>query len=109
MYEADDVGGANAVEMGLGGKDAPTRVKKQIKTINMPLEKRFKLEEEKKDVIQIKHQGGAKEVEYIPMAERKKQEARKAREGGGDDGPRGGRRERRGIKELGFKTPFKNK
>jgi hypothetical protein len=55
MYEADDVGGANAVEMGLGGKDAPTRVKKQLKTINMPLEKRFKLEGEEKDVVQIKH------------------------------------------------------
>ena len=111
LYEADEIGGdANdaTLHLGLGDNEASNRVKQQIRRMNMPLEKRFKImQEEKSDVIQVKSKGGSKEITYIPLAARRKHELNSKKERGDEGAEGSSRRERRGIKELGLKSPFK--
>ena len=134
LYEADDLGtaggndgGAAIVHMaGLGNTSATSRVKQQIRTMNMPLGKRTKLLQDEQSYIstqvananggvaKVTTKGGSKEVTYIPLDKRRKLEeaARKKQQEEEDDENyrRGkGKRQRRGIKDLGFKVPFKNK
>jgi hypothetical protein len=113
LYEAGDLGTANdaAVHMGLGDKRASMQVKNQIRTMNMPLGKRFQQQKEKKEeaIVQTKVKGGTREITYVPLDTRKKLEAKKLqhqRESSDSSGR--GKRQRRGIKDLGFKTPFQN-
>jgi hypothetical protein len=115
MYEAGDLGTANdaAVHMGLGDKHASMRVKNQIRTMNMPLGKRFQQQKEKKEeaIVQTKVKGGTREITYVPLDTRKKLEAKKLqheRESSDSQASGRGKRQRRGIKDLGFKTPFQN-
>jgi ribosome biogenesis protein ENP2 len=115
MYEADeyDVGG-DAVKLGLRGSD-DTVSRKRKEMVEMTLGERKKMQEEiaknKGETMRgtIKGEGATREVTFIPedvLKRRAKAEAdRKAARG--DDNRR--QRKRRGIKDLGFKTPFKNK
>jgi hypothetical protein len=116
MYEAEDLGDANDAALahsGLGERDASSKVKNKIRKMNMPLEKRFQMEEEEEEAVKPKlkvtNKGGAKELTYVPINAKKKREEEKKREE--DSNGRGGRSkgQRRGDKDLGFKSPFKNR
>ena len=112
MYEADDLGDANpaAVHAGLGEADASKRVKEKIRDMTLPLEKRLQKKEEENPYIQVTRKGGAKEITYIPKDSRKKrgdQQLGVVRKDSSEH--RGSKRQRRGVKDLGFKTPFKNR
>lgn len=117
MYEAEDLGDANDAALhhaGLGETTASSRVKDKIRKMNMPLEKRFRMEAEEEAVVKItKNQGGSKEISYIPLDVRKKRlEEQKQREAEEEENRHGhgrSKRQRRGVKEFGFKTPFKNR
>jgi ribosome biogenesis protein ENP2 len=111
MYEADDLGDANedvAVHAGLGEQSATNRVKDKIRKMNMPLEKRFQVEEEDEPVMKVVNKGGTKEITYIPVDARKKREEKKKAEESNERG--GSKRQRRGVGELGLaRAPFKNR
>ena len=115
MYEADDLGDANDVALshsGLGERNASSRVKDKIRKMNMPLEKRFQVEEGgggefEKPVLNVTNTGGGKEITYMPKDSRKKQDEQKKQESGPGMERGGRKRQRRSVKELGFKTPFK--
>lgn len=112
MFEADDLGDANeaAVHAGLGEADASRRVKEKIRDMNMPLEKRFKKQEEESPHVQVTRKGGAKEITYIPRDSRKKREDGRQDTEMDSTGQSGqSKRQRRGMKDLGFKAPFKNR
>ena len=104
MFEADAPDAA--VQMGLGDSSASQLAKKKAKTMNIPLEKRFQMEEFN-DSSGIKSTRGSKEMTYIPKDSRKKdvgeQSSRRSESGSSS------KRQRRGVKDLGFKTPFKNR
>ncbi|KAL3913911.1 MAG: hypothetical protein SGILL_006306 [Bacillariaceae sp.] len=106
MYEADDLGDDNnsTLHASLGEGYASQKVKEKIRRMNMSLEKRLQLEEKDAPAMKVTGSGGTKEITYIPKSEKKKQDAN-------DDPKRSGRsgRSRRGIKDLGFRTPFKNR
>mmetsp|Transcript_8123 Transcript_8123/g.10319 ORF Transcript_8123/g.10319 Transcript_8123/m.10319 type:complete len:824 (+) Transcript_8123:98-2569(+) len=117
MYEADeyDDSGDVAVKIGLGDTDTTTAMKLRRDEIGMSLGDRIKLKEEKSNIIgetrriKVKGKGTMKEVSYVPKDALKKREAAKAEVDKGSEIDEGHKRKRRGIKELGFKTPFKNK
>jgi hypothetical protein len=102
MYEADD-GNQNAVDIGLGDASANDRVKRRKQEMHMPLEERMNLERNKvgNTKLQVRGDGVSREVTYIPKDTLKKQERQR------DAKDRKGR-SRRGVKDLGFKTPFKH-
>jgi len=114
MYEADDYdqGGADAIQIGLGSSTGKT-IKRRQKEINMTLEDRLKLQSEKLSQIgetrrsNVKGEGAVREVTYIPkdVQAKKEMELKKREQSRSYDSEK---RKRRGIKELGFKTPFKN-
>ncbi|GFH49394.1 hypothetical protein CTEN210_05870 [Chaetoceros tenuissimus] len=115
MYEADDYGTGvtDAVKLGLGDADQET-FKKRKKMVSMSISDRMKLEEEKRAVMgetkrtRVKGEGATREITFIPkdvLKKRAEEEARRKEERNSD----GRKRSRRGIKELGLKTPFKNK
>ena len=111
LYEADDLGEANDAALshaGLGEKNASSQVKDKIRKMNMPLEKRFQMEEEEDAFVKVTNKGGSKEVTYVPIAARKKREEEKKRQEESQDRSRS-KRQRRGVKDLGFQTPFKNR
>lgn len=103
MYEADDLGETNpaVVHASLGEVDAYARVKKKIKDMNMPLEKRFKHKEEENPYVKVTGKGGSKEITYVPK------DARKKREEQGLENGSASKHQRRGIKELGLRRPAK--
>lgn len=117
MYEAGDYdeSGADAIQIGLGNSGTKTLEKRQ-KEINMSLEDRILLENEKSSNIvgktrrlNVKGEGATKEVTYIPkdvQNKKEKEQQKRDQESGEHDAQT--KRRRRGIKELGFKTPFKN-
>lgn len=109
MYEADDLGDANnaALHASLGENSAAKKVKDKIRRMNMPLEKRFQVEEEETPYVKVTKKGGSKEITYIPKDSRKKG-TRNGTERGSKRNDQS-QRHRRGIKDLGFKTPFKNR
>lgn len=100
IYEADDAN-HSAVDVGLGDASASDRIKRRKQEMHMTLEERLKLEGSKEgsSKLQIRGDGVSREVTYIPKDTLKKQERLKEKDRKG--------RSRRGIKDLGFKTPFK--
>ena len=62
-------------------------------------------------VFKVKGEGSSKEVSYVPRDVRKKLEAEQARKAAAAEERRdsSNKRKRRNVKDLGFKTPFKNK
>lgn len=114
MYEADDLGDANnvALHAGLGEESASSKVKEKLHRMNMPLGERFKMRDDEEQIVKINIKGGSKEITYVPKGSRKKRQEQPG-EGKEDEEVRatGGRsrRNRRGVKDLGFKTPFKKR
>ena len=102
MYEADDAN-QNAVDIGLGNASANDRVKRRKQEMSMSLEERLSLERNKERTtkLQVRGDGVSREVTYVPRDTLKKQERQKEK-----DSRR--RRSRRGVKDLGFKTPFQH-
>jgi hypothetical protein len=106
LYEAEDLGDTNhvVVHAGLGEQDASNRVKDKLHKLNMPLEKRMMESQEQASVVKVVNKAGSKEITYVPLGARKKREEKKE----GDDEPASrSKRQRRGVKELGFRAPFK--
>ncbi|GKY97468.1 hypothetical protein MPSEU_000705200 [Mayamaea pseudoterrestris] len=99
LIETDAID-ADGLHVGVDSKDASTIINRRLDDLNMPLAKRLVDQEESDKHMQIKVTGGTKEARYVPKSDRKKFRSN-------DDGPEG-RRKRRGVRELGFKTPFKN-
>jgi len=115
MYEADDyeTGVAAAVKIGLGDSDKSAS-KKRREVAEMSLADRTRIDQEKRSVIsetrrvRVKGKGASSEISFIPkdvLKKRAAEEAKKKVIRGSDDQRK---RTRRGIKDLGFKTPFKN-
>jgi hypothetical protein len=101
MYEADDLGDANdaAVHAGLGEQNASMLVKDKIRKMNMPLEKRFQLEEEEEPDVKVVNKGGSKELTYVPKDARKKQKEKQ--EESDEEGISRHKRQRRSMKAIG--------
>lgn len=115
MYEADDYvgGGANAIDIGIGNVSSESDAIKRKKEMSLSMAERLQLQSEESKFIgdtkrlKVKGQGSVKEVTFIPKATRKKLEAQeKAKQEAKKDDRMG--RSRRGVKALGFKTPFKH-
>ena len=111
MYEVDGFGEGekDAIQIGLGGSSKH----KSLVEKNMPLEERLKLEKENSSymseakLFRVRGEGATKEVTYIPKDVQAKAAKKKQLEEDTNERARS-KRKRRGIKELGFKTPFKN-
>lgn len=117
MYEADDYvdGDVDAIQIGLGGFNRKRTMEKRTQEINMSLEDRLKLENSKTSnmgetrYLHVKGEGAAKELTYIPKDVLAKREKDKMKQDQEDDiNVAQNKRKRRGIKDLGLKTPFKN-
>ncbi len=126
MYEVDGYydgeSEKDAIQLGLGGGGGSSQserknvLEKQRRQRSMPLEERLKLEQEKSSHmsdmkrLNVRGEGATKEVTYLP----KDAQVKAAKKHGilDDDHDRQGstksKRKRRGIKDLGFKTPFKH-
>lgn len=115
MYEADDFGSdANAVDIGLGNRSAETEANKRKKELSLSMAERLQIQSEESKFIsetkrlKVTGQGAVKEVTFVPKSARKKLEAEeKAKQEARVKDDRTGR-SRRGVKDLGFKTPFKH-
>jgi ribosome biogenesis protein ENP2 len=113
MYEADDynTGNTDAIQLGLGGKDPISSSKKRKELSNLTLAERLKLKEEESGIIgetrtlRVKGDGTTREVTYIPKSAKNQLQENKVK----DLNEAKTKRKRRGIKDLKFKTPFKNK
>lgn len=104
MYEADDLGDTNdaAVHAGLGQKGASMKVKEKIRRMNMPLNKRFSLEQEEEQRIKVVNKDGSKEITYIPKDSKNKKREEKVEEES-DEEPysrSNTKRQRRSMKAL---------
>ena len=118
MYEADDYidSGANAVDIGLGDTSANTEANKRKKELSLSMEERLQLQSEQASFVgetkrlKVTGQGAVKEVTFVPRSAKKKaaaEEKAKQEEAAAMKDDQMGR-SRRGVKGLGFKTPFKN-
>ena len=76
---------------------------------HMTLGERKELESQAiRDRLQVRSkEGGSKEVTFIPRGSKGRTQSDK--KNGNNDDKDSQKRNRRGVKELGFKTPFKNK
>jgi len=119
MFEADDYGGGagDALGLGLGDTTATSKAKRRREEISLPLEQRLQKQRDEAKyvgetkIMKVKGEGSSKELSYIPRDTRKKLEAEQARKAAEAEERRGkgDKRQRRNVKDLGFKTPFKNK
>ena len=119
MFEADDYGGGagDALGLGLGDTSATYKAKRRREEISLPLEQRLQKQRDEAKymgetkVFKVKGEGSSKEVSYVPRDIRKKLEAEQARKAAAAEERRdsSNKRKRRNVKDLGFKTPFKNK
>ncbi|GAX14342.1 ribosome biogenesis protein ENP2 [Fistulifera solaris] len=92
MYEAEDLGSSNAVQLGLGSGNAQEKTKKRLNELNMPLSKRLTLQD---DGLQLRIAKGSKEVTYTPSDVKRKVEREQA-----ERGKLRGRGDRRSAKGL---------
>jgi len=117
MFEAENYGDGDntALDIALGDGTASARAKRKSREFSMPLEERLKMKQaetggaDETAKISIGGDGVSREITYIPKDTRKKMENAYARKEESYEATSESRRKRRGIKELGFKTPFKNK
>ena len=102
MYEANDLGdtGNVALHAGLAENSAQKKMKEKVRRMNIPLEKRFLMEEEEEPVVKITKKGGSKEITYIPK-DSKTKKRHKTEDAGSEDARSS--RNRRGVKDLGFR------
>ena len=114
MYEADEYGADDALDIGLGNMSADTEANKRKKELSLSMADRLQLQSEQSKFmgetkrLKVTGQGSVKEVTFIPKSSKKKMEAdEKAKQEARMKDDRVGR-SRRGVKDLGFKTPFKH-
>lgn len=112
----------HALNVGLGGNANSSQIKKKINLSKMSLKQRLALQKEEQDnngiistkrILGVKGEGASKEVTFIPKdvlrkrqqeADNKRKMEQQLRGTRGDDT----KRNRRGIKDLRLKTPFKH-
>jgi len=104
MYEANDLGetGNTALHARLAEKNVQTKLQEKIRRMNIPLERRFRINEEQEPVVKITNKGGSKEITYIPNDSRSKKRSKSIEDNVLEKQMRS-TRNRRGIKELGFR------
>jgi len=102
MYEANDLGDAGnaALHAGLAENSAQKKMKEKVRRMNIPLEKRFQIEEAEEPYVKVTNKGGSKEITYIPKDSRSKKRPKSTEDN--EEQPRSSRN-RRGVKELGFR------
>ena len=102
LYEADDLGDVNdaAVHAGLGQKSAAIKVKEKIRRMNMPLDKRFRMEEEEEQLIKVVNKGGSKEITFVPKDSKIKKREEKQEEESDEEPYSRSKRQRRSMKGL---------
>ena len=106
LYEAEDLGAAGAATLGLGDESASDQARRRREELHIPLAKRFALQQDD-DKPLLRAKGGSKEVAFIPRDTKKKlEEEAKQKEG---ERHQGSKRGRRGVKDLGFKKPYRGK
>lgn len=103
LYETHGMDDAGAV--GLAKGDASTRehARQRLAEMELPLAARLAKEKEK-ETLKVRVSSGSKEASFIPRDTKRKLEAEKRQAA---EAMRG-KRNRRGIKDLRLKTPFKN-
>ncbi len=100
MLEAADV-----VDAGLMDGNNAQKASQSLNTASMTLAERLSLQQAEESVkvqYRVTREGGAKEATFIPKSGRKKKS-----DSHDEDGADQAKRKRRGVKELGFKTPFR--
>jgi hypothetical protein len=110
MYEAEDDDDDAGVVAAMRDQDVVKQRRVQRREMTLAERVAEKTAQTKHTTVvvgAVTTRGGSKEVTYVPKAARAKLEkaAAVAAKGQSEDG---GRRQRRGIKDLGLKTPFKN-
>lgn len=112
MYEADD----DAVDIGLGNTLAESDEHKRKKELSLSMAERLQLKSEQSKYVgetkrlKVTGQGTVKEVTFVPQSAKKKTDGEKIMEresGDKREGKHSGRN-RRGVKSLGLKIPFKH-
>lgn len=103
VVDVDDGLDNNGLELALGAKDAIQEARRRLDDLNMPLSKRLTKQADIEGRVQIRLDGGSKEAVYVPKSDRKRMEADAKRN---DETAK--RQQRRGVKDLGFKMPFKH-
>ena len=103
LYETEGLDGAGALGLATGNAEIRVRARKRLEEMELPLAERLAAEETHQTP-KIRVSGGSKEASFIPSDTKRKLEAEK----NSADNVRG-KRNRRGIKELKLKTPFKNR
>eukprot|EP00934_Nitzschia_sp_Nitz4_P008061 Nitzschia sp. Nitz4//scaffold55_size114948//8658//11015//NITZ4_003881-RA/size114948-processed-gene-0.58-mRNA-1//-1//CDS//3329554470//8051//frame0 len=106
LHEVDDIEDT-VVGAGTNIKKAPNQ---RVGKLNMPLEKRFQLQEAEDAYVKVTSKGGSKEITYIPKDSRKKRtEVSEMSEGDGS-GDHEMKRQRRSARDLRSKgrKHFKN-
>jgi len=111
MYEAEELDGKNAAKLGLGSDEASKQARQRLDEMSVPLSKRVAAKRQQEDAMRVRvNESGSKEATFIPRDVREKmaKEQESKRRAGSRDRDEKGKRKRRGVKELGFKTPFKH-
>lgn len=102
--------GENAIDIGLGNISTEDEASKRRKQLALSMAERLQMKSDEAAFVgetkrlKVRGQGSVKEVSFIPKSSRKKMEDNNIKQQLDD---RTGR-SRRGIKELGFRTPFKH-
>mmetsp|Transcript_13621 Transcript_13621/g.31920 ORF Transcript_13621/g.31920 Transcript_13621/m.31920 type:complete len:788 (-) Transcript_13621:944-3307(-) len=104
MYETNDLGetGNAGLHAGLVENSAQQELKDKIRRMNIPLEMRFRMKEEKEPVIKITSKGGSKEITYVPKDSRSNKRL-KSTSNNEFEKQVPSTRNRRGVKDLGFR------
>ena len=92
MYEAEDLGSAGAVQLGLGTGNAKEKTQKRLNELNMPLSKRLTMQD---DGLKLRIANGSKEVSFTPNDVKKKME--REQELRGKERGKGDRRSAKGL------------
>ena len=103
LYEPEGLEEAGALGLAKGDDETRDRARRRLEEMEIPLAERL-AQQKSKDMPKIRVSAGSKEVSFIPRDTKRKLEAEREA-----IGELRGKRNRRGIKDLKLKTPFKNK
>lgn len=104
LYETEGLEEAGAVGLATGDAEARDRARQRMHEMELPLAQRLAEQAKRNASVDVRVSGGSKEASFIPRDTKRKMEAEKE----AAEAIRG-KRNRRGVKDLKFKTPFKNK
>jgi len=102
--------GEDALDIGLGSLAAEEEASKRKKELSLSMAERLQLKSDESKYmgetkrLKVRGQGIVKEVSFIPKSSKKKTDEKQPKQENDDKTGRS----RRGIKELGFRTPFKH-